>query len=363
MNQTLKKFLKYTFNILLILGITVLTLHLLFKDNEPKKIFAQIKDADCRWLGVAGLLMVMFLCGESVQLRMLFKGMKQKVSMLKCILLSNIGFFFSQITPGASGGQPLQIIYMTKLGVNAFVSTLVCMLITLVYKLVLVILFFTALILRPALVGGAISDVILFFVIGIVCQLAFGSFLLLCVLRPSFASWIVESAIKIGAKLKIVKHPDKLSEKAENSIKQYEAASDFLKKNKHVMVKMAFITIVQRIAYFSVTFCVARALHVNDCNIIDVISLQIVLSLAVDILPIPGASGANEIVFVRLQTMIFGTMVSAGLLLNRGITYYLFALVTGIFTLVAHLYFNKLAKERKNNTEAETPRLKETESD
>ena len=106
MNQTLKKFLKYTFNILLILGITVLTLHLLFKDNEPKKIFAQIKDADCRWLGVAGLLMVMFLCGESVQLRMLFKGMKQKVSMLKCILLSNIGFFFSQITPGASGGQP-----------------------------------------------------------------------------------------------------------------------------------------------------------------------------------------------------------------------------------------------------------------
>ena len=122
------------------------------------------------------------------------------------------------------------------------------------------------------------------------------------------------------------------------------------------MVKMAFITIVQRIAYFSVTFCVARALHVNDCNIVDVISLQIVLSLAVDILPIPGASGVNEIVFVRLQTMIFGTMVSAGLLLNRGITYYLFALVTGIVTLVAHLYFNKLAKKRKT---AEEPEIQE----
>lgn len=353
MNQTLKKFLKYALNILLILGITVLTLHLLFKDNEPKQIFNQIKEADCRWLGIAGLLMVVFLCGESVQFRMLFKGMKQKVSMVKCILLSNIGFFFSQITPGASGGQPLQIIYMTKLGVNAFVSTLVCMLVTLVYKLVLVILFFTALILRPALVGGAISDVIVFFVIGIVCQLAFGSFLLICVLKPSFASWIVETAIKIGAKLKIVKHPDKLSEKAENSIKQYEAASDFLKKNKHVMVKMAFITIVQRVTYFAVTFCVARALHINNCNIIDVIALQIVLSLAVDILPIPGASGVNEIVFVRLQQMIFGGMVSAGLLLNRGITYYLFALVTGIFTLVAHLYFGKIAKARKNGEDSQ----------
>ena len=57
MNQTLKKFLKYALNILLILGITVLTLHLLFKDNEPKQIFNQIKEADCRWLGIAGLLM------------------------------------------------------------------------------------------------------------------------------------------------------------------------------------------------------------------------------------------------------------------------------------------------------------------
>lgn len=353
MNQSLKKFLKYALNIAIILGITALTLHLLFKDNEPKKIFSQIEEADCRWLALAGLLMVVFLCGESVQFRMLFKGMKQKVSMLKCILLSNIGFFFSQITPGASGGQPLQIIYMTKLGVNAFVSTLVCMLVTLVYKLVLVILFFTALILRPALVGGAISDVIVFFVIGIVCQLVFGSFLLICVLKPAFASWIVEGAIKIGTKIKLVKNPEGLSEKAENSIKQYEAASDFLKRNTHIMVKMALLTIVQRLAYFAVTFCVARSLHVEECNIIDVIALQVVLSLAVDILPIPGASGVNEIVFVRLQTMIFGSLVSAGLLMNRGITYYLFAVVTGIFTLIAHLYFNKVAKERKN-TEAES---------
>ena len=358
MNPTLKKFLKYTLNIVVILGITALTLHLLFKDNEPAKIFEQIKEADCRWLGLAGLLMVMFVCGESVQFRMLFKGMKQKVSMIKCILLSNIGFFFSQITPGASGGQPLQIIYMTKLGVNAFVSTLVCMLVTLVYKLVLVILFFTALILRPSLVGGAISDVIVFFVIGIVCQLAFGSFLLICVLKPAFASWIVEKAIKLGTKIKLVKNPEGLYEKAENSIKQYEAASDFLKKNKHVMVKMALITIVQRIAYFAVTFCVARALHVEDCDIVDVIALQVVLSLAVDILPIPGASGVNEIVFVRLQTMIFGGMVSAGLLLNRGITYYLFAVVTGIFTFVAHLYFNKVAKDRKKTGETSaTPEI------
>ena len=348
MNQSVKKFLKYALNIIVILGITALTLYLIFKDNEPGKIFKQIRESDTRWLGIAGILMIIFVCGESVQFRLLFKGMKQKVGLVKCILLSNIGFFFSQITPGASGGQPLQILYMTKLGVNGFVSTLVCMLVTLIYKLVLVLLFVAALILRPILVGGAIKDVIVFFIIGIAVQLGFGSFLLMCVLKPKFASWIVETAIKLGAKLHIIKKPEELSEKAENSIKQYEAASDFLKKNKHIMVKMALITIVQRIAYFMVTFCVAKALRIENCNIIDITALQIVLSLAVDVLPIPGASGVNELVFVRLQTLIFGSeMVSAGLLMNRGITYYLLAVVTGLFTLVAHFYFNKVAKERK----------------
>ena len=343
-----KKVLKYALNIMLILGITLLTLYLIFKDNEPGKIFKQIGEADGRWLGLAAILMVIFVCGESVQFRMLFKGMKQKISMVKCILLSNIGFFYSQITPGASGGQPVQIIYMTKLGVNAFVSTLVCMMVTIVYKFMLVLLFILALILRTELVGGAIRDVIIFFIIGIICQLGFAAFLLICVLKPSFASWIVGIAIKLGTKLHIIKNPAALQQKADHSIQQYEAASDFLKENKHVMFKMAGITFIQRMAYFAVTFCVAMALRVENCDFISIVSLQVVLSLAVDVLPIPGASGVNEYVFVRLQTLIFGSsLVSAGLLMNRGITYYLLAAVTGVFSIIAHFYFGSEAKKLK----------------
>ena len=342
MSSSLKKVIKYSVNIILIIGITILALHILFKDNDPKSIIKKILEVDVRWIALAALLMVVFVCAESIQFRMLFKGMKQKVSMVKCILLSNIGFFFSQITPGASGGQPLQIVYMTKLGVNPFVSTLVCMMVTLVYKLMLVFLFILALILRPGRVGEAISGVLVFFIIGILCQAGFGLFLLICVLNPPLASWVVNKFISLGSKIRIIKNPDALREKAEHSIKQYEAASDFLKKNPVIMLKMAGITFVQRVAYFMVTFCVAKALKIEGCNIIDILSLQIILSLAVDMLPIPGASGANEIVFARLQVAIFGDAVSAGLLLNRFITYYFLALTTGVFTLIAHLYFNML---------------------
>lgn len=56
-----------------------------------------------------------------------------------CFLFSSVGFFFSCITPSASGGQPAQIYYMKKEKIPIPVSTLVLMIVTITYKLVLVV--------------------------------------------------------------------------------------------------------------------------------------------------------------------------------------------------------------------------------
>ena len=53
--------------------------------------------------------------------------------------VSSVGFFFSCITPSASGGQPAQIYYMKKEKIPIPVSTLVLMIVTITYKLVLVV--------------------------------------------------------------------------------------------------------------------------------------------------------------------------------------------------------------------------------
>jgi len=55
-------------------------------------------------------------------------------------LFSSVGFFFSCITPSASGGQPAQIYYMKKEKIPIPVSTLVLMIVTITYKLVLVVI-------------------------------------------------------------------------------------------------------------------------------------------------------------------------------------------------------------------------------
>lgn len=56
------------------------------------------------------------------------------------LLFSSVGFFFSCITPSASGGQPAQVYYMKKEDIPIPISTMVLLIITIIYKMVLVLL-------------------------------------------------------------------------------------------------------------------------------------------------------------------------------------------------------------------------------
>lgn len=341
MSTRTKKLLKYGINILIIAILSFIAAKIIFKNNEPREIWNQVKQAKIGWLILAAVLMLLFVCGESVILHRLFKGLKQSISGVKCIFLAFIEFFYSQITPGASGGQPVQIFYMGRCGVNAFVSTLVCMVVTLEYKFMLVVLCVIAFLFRPTLCWNAISEVWVLFIIGVIMQAGFAAFLLIAVMKPAIANWIINTLVKLGIKLHIIRHPDNIIKKASESLAQYEQASVYLKQNKKVFLYAFVVTFFQRLAYYSVTFCVAMALGI-DCNYIDVVSLQLMLSMSVDALPIPGATGVNELVFGKLQVWIFGeAKVAAGLLLNRGFTYYLLAIESGIMTLIGHLFVLK----------------------
>lgn len=334
---------------LIILCISFFAFRLITRNQDAEQVLDRITDTDKLWLAAGVLLVMVFVVLESVQLKMLFDGMSCNTSFGKCVLLSNVGFFFSQITPGASGGQPMQVVYMNLIGIDVLVATLTCMIVTVIYKLVLILLFAFFSVLRPELVFHAISDVKLLFIAGLLIQIGFMIFLMVCVFRPPLASGILDSLISAGTKLHLLKNPEKWRARAKDSLTRYTRASDFLKDNKQVMLKMLLVTILQRLAYFSVTFCVAKALYIHGCDWFSITAIQVVLSLAVDVFPIPGSAGLHEYVFMDLQDKLFGTeLVSAGVLLNRGLTFFFLLVLTGILTLAATIYFNRI--QRKNSS-------------
>ena len=340
-----KKKTGYIFQISFIVVITGIILYLMFRGKDAKRIIFHLKNAKKPWILLGAALMLLFIFIESVQLKVMFDGMKQSISLWRCFLLSNVEYFFAQITPGAAGGQPIQMIYMTRFGIDVLVGALACMMIAVWYKAAFLAIFLIALIFRPQLVLSSIRRVPILFSIGVLFQLISIFFLWIGIFKPKAASALVRKIISLGAKLRIVKDPEAANRKAQASISMYHYGSGYLRDNKMVVFRMFLYTVVQRLAYFSVTFCVAKALGVRHVDWLSVVAVQAILSLSVDMLPIPGAAGANELVFVNLQRKLFSpALMGAGLLLNRGITYYFLMISCGIFTILANFSFTRKRK-------------------
>lgn len=103
------------------------------------EMLSYIQSADIRYWLLAVVCVVLFIGSESVIIYYMMHTIKQKVRLLHCFLYSFVGFFFSCITPSATGGQPAQIHYMRKTRYRFRISTLVLMIVTITYKLVLVV--------------------------------------------------------------------------------------------------------------------------------------------------------------------------------------------------------------------------------
>ena len=110
----MKKKLSYIFNVLVIIFIPVITVKLIIGKKDFGTIINDFCSAGLGWLILGLLLVLLFVCGESVIIRYMLGKLKAPVSILKCIKYSFVGFFYSYITPSSSGGQPAQIYYMKK---------------------------------------------------------------------------------------------------------------------------------------------------------------------------------------------------------------------------------------------------------
>ena len=116
------------------------TLYFTLHDQNIGQIFQSIHNTNKAWLIFAVFLVFIYVFGESVIIKYLMRILKKTVSFFSCAKYSFIGFFYSCITPSASGGQPMQVFYMQRDGLDVSVSALVLLIITVGYKAILVIM-------------------------------------------------------------------------------------------------------------------------------------------------------------------------------------------------------------------------------
>lgn len=251
-------------------------------------------------------------------------------------------FFFSGITPSATGGQPMQIYYMKKERVPIPVSTLVLMIVTITYKLVLVVIGISILLFGRGFIYNYLMDIRPVFYLGLVLNVFCVGFMLLLVFHPVLAKSIMTKGLALLERLHILKKKMHRMKKLEDSMDLYNATAKYLKSHLSVIVNVFIVTFLQRTVLFLITYFVYRAFHLTGKSVIDIVLLQAVISVAVDMLPLPGGMGISEKLFLTIFIPVFGMeLLLPAMVLSRGIGYYAQLLISAVMTVVAQFTLGK----------------------
>ena len=286
--------------------------------------------------------MMIYMVLEAVNIGRTLKALGEKSKFIKNVKYALIGFFFSSITPAASGGQPMQVYYMHKEKISVANSTL-ALLINLTSMQIITIGF--ALISLCFNYQYLNTALIIFFIIGISLNISALALLIIGVFSRRLSKWLVKVAIRI-LKFFRVKNIEQKQERFEKELEKYQYSAKYIKENKGLILKTILTTAIQFFIFYSITYWTYRSFGFNERNILEIVSMQSVLYATVSGIPSPGAVGVSEGAFIEIFKNVYPEgMIKSATLLNRGINFYLFVIISAFIVIINDLKRNNEVNE------------------
>ena len=326
----MKKTKKYLRNFILFAFLIWLTFHILLKDQNMEELFEILKDVKLPFVFIGVLCMAVYFLCESVNMKRTLTALGEKVNVARCYKYTLIGFFYSSITPAASGGQPMQIYYMHRDKIKVASSTLALVINLWSFQIVTIGMALVSVIFYHNYID---IGLIILFCIGILLNLMALTLLIIGIFSKQLSTKLVDFAKKIMRKLKI-KNLEKKEQSITEALEKYNGSAKYIRKNKKILLKQFITAIIQQVVYYSVPFYVCMAFGIEGVSIIKVIALQSIVYATVSGIPSPGAVGVSEGAFVSIFKTIFGAeLINGAVLLNRGISFYLMVFICAIVVL------------------------------
>ena len=325
-------------NLIIFILLIIFTFYIILKDQDIVEITQVLRNVRLEYVVIAIVAMLIYLVLESVNMGRTLKTLNEKSSFIQNFRYVLIGFFFSSITPAASGGQPMQIYYMHKNGISIANSTLSLLINLCSFQIITISFAMISLIFNYKYLT---TGLVWLFVIGVTLNSVALSLLLIGIFSKKLSACLVKISVKILSFFKI-KNIEEKQEKLEKELFKYQGSAAYIKQNIEVMIKTILTTFVQILFYYSIPFWIYSSFGFSEYNIIQIISLQAILYATVSGIPLPGAVGVSEGGFLGIFKNVFTTStLNSAMILNRGVSFYLFVLISAILVISQALVANK----------------------
>ena len=330
MNPKVKKLLSFLFILISVSAVIIIA----FSNRELGNAWDAISRLSLPWIG--GLLFCWFVYGffEAMGTWNCLYNRGHRIRPLSVYWTVLIGMYYSNITPSAAGGQPMQVNSLRKAGIPVAHGTLALTIRFVSNQFMICMIGLALFLLNRSFVYGQLDGAVWAVRIGWLINFASVPLVLLAAFRQKWIRSLAAKLIRLGAKLRIVKNPETAEKKTYSVLNTYhEALSELVRHPGEILAQLLCSGISLLGLTGSVVFTY-YAFGQSGTGWVRVLTLSCLLFVSASYTPLPGASGAQEGGFLLYFRGIFkdGT-IGLALLIWRFFTYYLF-LITGVFAVL-----------------------------
>ena len=321
-------------NISIFLVLIAITYYMIFRNQNMFALLLVLKKTKICYILLAVIFMFIYYLIESINVKCILKSLKCKISLLKSFRYTLIGFFFSSITPAATGGQPIEIYYMSKEGVNVSKATTALLINLSSYQICTIALALICFFIKPDVLP---EHTFWLFVLGISLNSLVLIMLMIVIFHKKLADKMVKGFINLLSKFKL-KNIDNIKNKVDEEMIVFKENAQYIKKHKIEFALSTLRILGQTSIYYTIPYLIYRSFGFNEFSFIDFFIMQSVLHGAVSSIPLPGSVGISESVFLKVFAPAFSIMyIKPALLLSRGISFYLFVIISMLAVLYSSM--------------------------
>ena len=204
--KRLKSKKKYTLLLLFFIVVIFLTYYNIFNENSVKSIVSNLFKINYLYIIICFFIVLLYFLLQGLYTKLTLKILQNKISLKKTVFYSMAEFYFSGITPSSTGGQPVELYYMTKDKIPIRKSYITLLLNTIFFKLILIIFGVLALIFKPEYIFDYSVIYIVFFILGFLVDITMIIICSMLIFKQKNVKSILNWIIKVGNKIKILKN-------------------------------------------------------------------------------------------------------------------------------------------------------------
>ena len=296
------------------------------------------------WMAMAFLCMLGFVFFEALSLYRLESFFGHKRKMTRNVVYSAADIYFSAITPSATGGQPASAVFMIRDGIPGAVTTMCLLLNVMLYTVSILIIGVLCFVLFPsAFFSFSITSKILI-IVGFVVQVAVAAFLLLMVIKERIILSLAGFFIRLMCKLHLMRNMERRLAALENMVAEYRTCIQSFKGGGWLVFRVLLLNLLQRFCNIGVALCVYLAVGGDPSRSLEVFITQGFVVLGSNAVPIPGAVGVADYMFMDGFANLIPNVVCVELI-SRSVSFYVCLILCGGLTLLATVW--NAVKKRK----------------